>query len=117
MSDIWKECARVNVVELGVTPPRPQWNGAVPHCDEACAHHDGKRCALLGLCAPAYCEPVIAEMGRMLESLGTRLTTAEEARDAARADARTLAHVWRDATRPPPGVVTRALAYPEKEET
>lgn len=52
-----------------------------------------------------------------LPESGLAIAKAEDARDAARADARVLAHAYRNDTRPPPDVVERALLYPEKEET
>jgi hypothetical protein len=43
--------------------PRPEWQAnGIPCCSESCPHHDGKRCAALGVRAPAICEPCVEEM-------------------------------------------------------
>ena len=45
----------------------------VPRCHDACPHHDGKRCELLGVRAYESnpCEPEVAEMAAELRALAT----------------------------------------------
>lgn len=118
MSDIWKAAACVNVVSLSTPVPRPTWKGGVPACGiEKCPHYRSEACVLSDSFDRAVCIPVATELARMIGSMGVLLTAAEEARDAARADARVLAHAYTHDSRPPADVVERALAYPEKEET
>lgn len=66
MSESWR-----TVVEREASngePAHPMWSRGVPYCDDACRHHDGKRCRLLGLRLGAVCEPVVEAMGSALES-------------------------------------------------
>jgi hypothetical protein len=44
-------------------PPRPEWYGVIPHCDERCPFFDGKRCEILGQRPSRICEPVVLQMG------------------------------------------------------
>lgn len=47
----------------------PEWDGNVPQCSEDCRHHDGKRCRATGFRAGGICEPIVREMGRMLDEI------------------------------------------------
>lgn len=64
-------------------PALPRWIDDVPHCNEACPHHDGKRCGILGFRAPHICEPVVVEMGKSLTTIAKDKTEMTTARDAA----------------------------------
>lgn len=39
----------------------------VPWCADLCPHHDGKRCALTGFRPSPVCEPVVAQMAKLLK--------------------------------------------------
>jgi hypothetical protein len=65
---IWKEAPE----------PRTNPQDGVPHCDDSCRHHDGKRCELLGFRAGGLCEPEVAEMAAELKEF----RKASEARHA-----------------------------------
>lgn len=58
----WQEVASAAVSEPAAAP---QWSDDVPHCDDDCPNWDGRRCRVLGR-RPVGCEPVVAEMGRLL---------------------------------------------------
>jgi hypothetical protein len=47
---------------------KPVWSDEVPFCDGACPHYDGKRCRVMGLRPDNICEPVVAEMAKMLSA-------------------------------------------------
>lgn len=61
----WKRLA-VNVSD-NVRDAAPSWQGHIPACSEACPHHDGKRCRLLGIRPGRVCEPAVEEMGKFLD--------------------------------------------------
>lgn len=41
----------------------------LPRCTEKCAHHDGKRCVILGHRPDGLCEPEVREMAAKLTAL------------------------------------------------
>jgi hypothetical protein len=47
---------------------KPMWMSDLPFCSHECPHHDGKRCRVIGLRPDRLCEPVVAEMARMLSA-------------------------------------------------
>jgi hypothetical protein len=53
--------------EAALDPIRPNWLYAMPLCSETCPHHDGKRCAVMGIRAPSICEPAVREMTDLLD--------------------------------------------------
>lgn len=59
----WKLRVCSSVMLDDATPPAPRWNGNVPLCRDACPHHDGKRCRILGHRPNIMCEPVVEAMG------------------------------------------------------
>lgn len=42
--------------------PEPDVVDGVPYCRDACRHHDGKRCRLMGLRPSSICEPAVQEI-------------------------------------------------------
>jgi hypothetical protein len=44
----------------------PEWNREIPHCQERCPSHDGKRCELLGHRPDTICEPAVSNIVRAL---------------------------------------------------
>ena len=85
-------------------PPQPEWTpNGVPNCSESCRHHDGKRCGLMGLRAPAICEPTVEGMAAERITLRSEVERlhAENARFV-----KVLAMNWNRATRQ--AVVTEA---------
>jgi hypothetical protein len=45
---------------------KPVWADGIPLCDGSCPLYDGKRCAATGFRPRGICEPVVAQMSRML---------------------------------------------------
>lgn len=63
----WKTRAAVAASGDERRPALPVWEDGAPWCDDRCSHHDGKRCALIGVRPGRICEPVVVEMARMLD--------------------------------------------------
>lgn len=64
---LWKQHV-VRVSDDGAQAA-PVWDGAVPNCSDACPFHDGKRCRATGFRPGSICEPVVREMGRLLDEI------------------------------------------------
>lgn len=65
MSEEWKTTVAIDV-GAAPEPPSPAWHNNVPYCSTECAHHDGKRCGLMGFRVEALCEPIVKAMGDRL---------------------------------------------------
>lgn len=48
--------------------PEPEVVAGVPYCRDACQHHDGKRCRLLGLRPSTICEPAVQALAAELDA-------------------------------------------------
>lgn len=65
MSDAWRldvQAAAGNEDHAA----QPVWSSDVPFCNGECVHFDGKRCRLMGRRPDNICEPVVAQMAKML---------------------------------------------------